>query len=261
MERPDADNLAALLEISREAGKAVLDVYHSDFAVENKEDHSPLTLADKKSHEILSAFLSKNSSFPVLSEEGKDIPYRKRKNWERFWLIDPLDGTKEFIKRNGEFTINVALIRRGKPVAGIIYAPVKDVLYHAAKGKGVYKIEGGKTSRLPDKNGNGTLTVAGSRSHGTRELEEYVQGLRERYGEVAFLPAGSSLKFCLVAEGLADIYPRLGPTMEWDTAAGQVIVEEAGGSVVEWGSTRPLEYNKENLLNPHFIAFRGGRYA
>src|SRR4030067_3562503 len=132
----DTDNRAALLEISREAGKAVLDVYRSDFAVENKEDKSPLTLADKKSHESLSAFLSKNSSFPVLSEEGKDIPYRERKNWELFWLIDPLDGTKEFIKRNGEFTINVALIRRGKPVAGIIYAPVKGLMYFARRGEG-----------------------------------------------------------------------------------------------------------------------------
>lgn len=250
--------LSSLIDISREAGKAILNIYNSDFAVEEKSDHSPLTMADKKSHDILCGHLKKVYPFPVLSEEGKHIPYEERKSWEHFWLVDPLDGTKEFIKRNGEFTVNIALVHRAIPVLGIIYVPVSDVLYYAVHGEGSYRIDHGSTERLPITAHKDRITIAGSRSHGTREYEEYTRGIRNKYGNIAFISAGSSLKFCLVAEGTADIYPRLGPTMEWDTAAGQAIVEEGGGRVVLLENGRQLEYNKVSLVNPYFIACGGG---
>lgn len=246
-----------LIALAKKAGEAILKVYTSEFAVEEKEDKSPLTLADRTSHEIISAYLKKRHPFPVLSEEGKDIPYAERKQWEYFWLVDPLDGTKEFIKRNGEFTVNISLIHKNGPVLGVIYVPVSDVVYYAVNGEGAYKLEQHVSTRLPLPSNQNGVTVVGSRSHGSKELDDLVMGLRERHGTLNFLSAGSSLKFCLVAEGKADIYPRLGPTMEWDTAAGQVIVEEAGGQVVEFGSKQPLRYNKESLLNGHFISFRG----
>ncbi len=215
---------------------------------------------------------------PVLSEEGKSIPYSERRAWEYFWLVDPLDGTKEFIKKNGEFTVNIALIHRTKPVLGVIYIPVTGVFYFAAQGFGSYIMQAGDvldesikvaedglrtilhhSRRLPlnapviDQSRPRKLVIAGSRSHATPELENFVNTMKKTHGEVDFVPAGSSLKFCLVAEGRADIYPRLGPTMEWDTAAGQIIVEEAGGSVQRTDASEPLKYNKENLLNPWFM--------
>lgn len=256
MQGIDTTVTASLIEIIREAGKAIMEIYDTDFSVEQKGDKSPLTLADKQSHQILSRFLRDQYAFPVLSEEGRNITYEERRNWGPFWLLDPLDGTKEFIKKNGEFTVNIALIHAGSPVVGVVFVPAKDMLYYAVRDEGAYKIEGGRTTRLPESKKPGPLTIVGSRSHASKEFDEYVEKLKNTYGEVAFLTAGSSLKFCLVAEGLADIYPRLGPTMEWDTAAGQVIVEEAGGIVVEAGNNKPLTYNKENLLNPFFIAFR-----
>ncbi len=249
-----------LTALAKKAGEAILDVYTSEFAVEQKEDNSPLTLADRTSHEIISEYLMKRHPFPVLSEEGKDIPYGERRQWEYFWLVDPLDGTKEFIKRNGEFTVNIALIHGGRPVTGVIYVPVSDVIYYAVDGEGAYKVEDGISARLPLPAQKDGVTVVGSRSHGSKEFDDLVRGLRKKYGTLHFLSAGSSLKFCLVAEGKADIYPRLGPTMEWDTAAGQVIVEEAGGKVVDFGNKQPLRYNKESLLNGHFVSFRGDYY-
>ncbi|HEY6010186.1 MAG TPA: 3'(2'),5'-bisphosphate nucleotidase CysQ [Nitrospirota bacterium] len=244
----------------REAGTAILKIYGSEFSVTQKADRSPVTAADKISHEILSGFLRKHYSFPILSEEGKDIPYEERKQWDTFWLVDPLDGTKEFINRNGEFTVNVALIRQGKPVMGIIYVPVKRILYYAVKGKGSFKRENGHEVRLPlDLNRRG-VTVVGSRSHGTPEFDAFIQQLRSKHDALNFVSAGSSLKFCLVAEGSADLYPRLGPTMEWDTAAGQMIVEEAGGFVLKPDSDHPLQYNKTDLRNPHFIV-KGRNYC
>ena len=251
----------SLIEVVRSASQAILEVYTSDFRVKVKGDTSPLTLADTRSHEILTAYLRDQYPFPVLSEEGKDIPYEERKTWKTFWLLDPLDGTKEFVNKNGEFTINIALIHEGRPVIGIIYVPVTGVLYYAAKRQGAYKIEGRKTERLFRKKNLPELTVVGSRSHVTQEFDEYVQALVKKHGELKFITAGSSLKFCLVAEGRAAIYPRFGPTMEWDTAAGQVIVEEAGGRVLEAVSGKPLQYNKDNLLNPNFIAYRGDGHA
>jgi 3'(2'), 5'-bisphosphate nucleotidase len=269
--------LTALLAAKR-AGEAILDVYGSDFAVEQKDDKSPLTLADKRSHEIIMDVLEQtitvnNRTVPILSEEGRGIPYDERKEWEYFWLVDPLDGTKEFIKRNGEFTVNIALIHKHKPVLGIIYIPVKDVFYFAAINFGTYKLENSenmvdnisikelldKSQRLPlTSNNKSSLTIIGSRSHTSEEFSEFVKRLNEKYGNVEFISSGSSLKLCLVAEGTADVYPRFGPTMEWDTAAGQAIVEQAEGSVMDIQTGEPLRYNKENLLNPFFIVSRQG---
>jgi len=258
---------------AKHAGEAILDVYDSDFAVEQKDDKSPLTLADKKSNEIIENVLEQtvtvnNSTVPILSEEGKEISYEDRKKWEYFWLVDPLDGTKEFVKKNGEFTVNIALIHKHKPVLGIIYIPVKDVFYFAAVNFGTYKLENSeiltddlsieelldKSQKLPLHNNNKTsFTVIGSRSHTSEEFSEFMEQLNEKYENVEFISSGSSLKLCLVAEGKADVYPRFGPTMEWDTAAGQAIVEQTKGTVIDTQTNEPLSYNKSNLLNPFFI--------
>ena len=264
------------------AGAAINKVYHSeDFGVEYKSDTSPLTVADQKSHEIIMNVLQ-DVDIPILSEEGKDTPYVQRKDWERFWVVDPLDGTKEFIKRNGEFTVNIALVENNRPVLGTIFVPDRDTLYFAAQGFGAYKLEDGplnnllkapadttaavsglftqiveQSVRLPVEHTRPAgLTIVGSRSHKTAELEAYVEEKRKAFGEVEFISAGSSLKICLVAEGRADIYPRLGPTMEWDTAAGQAIAEAAGAAVYEYETATPLIYNKEDLHNPWFIVQR-----
>jgi len=242
--------------IARDAGHAIMEVYSTDFSVEQKHDSSPLTLADSRSHEIISERLSliPGCSLPLLSEEGKDIPYTERKNWEYFWLVDPLDGTKEFIKRNGQFTVNIALIHRDRPVLGVIYVPVSRILYYSADKMGAYREEQEVSLKLPLRTPRKHFTLVGSRSHATHEQEEFIEKMRKKHGEADFISAGSSLKFCLVAEGKADIYPRFGPTMEWDTAAGQAIIEQAGGSVSEIKSGIPLVYNKTNLMNPFFFA-------
>ena len=264
------------------AGKAINEVYHSkDFGVEYKSDKSPLTLADQKSHDIIVNGL-RELDIPILSEEGKDTPYAQRKDWKRFWVVDPLDGTKEFIKRNGEFTVNIALVENSCPVLGTIFVPDRNTLYFAARDFGAYKLQDGsigdllrtrqdstediqtvldqivgQSIRLPAKDQKRTsLTIVGSRSHKTAELEAYVEEKRKAFGDVEFISAGSSLKICLVAEGRADVYPRLGPTMEWDTAAGQAIAEYAGASVYQYDTSKPLIYNKEDLHNPWFIVQR-----
>ena len=257
---------------AKRAGEAILEVYGSDFAVEQKDDKSPLTLADKRSHEIIMDVLQQtitvnNSTVPILSEEGRETPYDERKEWEYFWLVDPLDGTKEFVKRNGEFTVNIALIHKYKPVLGIIYIPVKDVFYFAAIDTGAYKLENSailsdnlsikkliaNSQRLPLNNNKASFTVIGSRSHTSEEFSEFVIRLKEKYDNVEFISSGSSLKLCLVAEGKADVYPRFGPTMEWDTAAGQAIAEQAKCTVIDTETDGPLNYNKNSLLNPFFI--------
>ncbi len=262
---------------SLKAGDAILDIYDSDFSIETKADNSPLTRADQKSHDIICDMLDE-LGFPILSEEGKETDYAVRRNWERLWIVDPLDGTKEFIKRNGEFTINIALVESGKPVLGVIFIPVKQLLYFALKGLGAFKLSDSivieelkkwpypedkdglfkkiveHSVRLPvSQSGDGTCVIIGSRSHGTEEVEAFVKEKQRTYDSVDFISAGSSLKFCLVAEGKADIYPRFGPTMEWDTAAGQAIAENAGARIFDKHTGLPLQYNKENLLNPHFI--------
>jgi 3'(2'), 5'-bisphosphate nucleotidase len=245
--------LVHAIDAARKAGKAIIEVYTSDFAVEHKDDKSPLTLADKRAHDIIVKTLSAfDSSIPILSEEGKDIPYEARKNFEYFWLVDPLDGTKEFVKRNGEFTVNIALIRRDRPILGVIYVPVTDTLYYGHENAGSFMKKNGLTIKLPAQSNREHFTIVGSRSHASQELADFVEEMRKKHKEVDFISAGSSLKFCLVAEGKADIYPRLGPTMEWDTAAGQAIAEETGCTVLQWKSKEPLRYNKENLLNPWF---------
>lgn len=243
--------------IAKKAGDEIMRIYQLDFDIEFKKDNSPLTQADIKSNEIIINNLkSLYPDIPVLSEENKKITYKIRKNWEYFWLIDPLDGTKEFIKKNGEFTVNIALIHKDTPVLGVIYVPALNLLYYAQKDKGAFKQEKDKKlQRLPIYNhpNNDTLKVIVSKSHYNQETKEFVNNLKNQYENIEFINIGSSLKFCLIAEGKADIYPRLALTMEWDTAAGLAIVEQAGGEIVEFKTQAPLKYNKKNLLNPWFI--------
>jgi len=255
-------NYWQLINIAKEAGGLVLEVYSSDFDVELKADSSPLTLADKKSHNSIVQELKRLfPDIPVLSEEGKDIPYEERNGWETFWLVDPLDGTKEFLKRNGEFTVNIALIHKNSPIAGVIYVPVTDTSYFAEKKKGAYKLQGdvslkSDAKKLPAEDLPKVFTVVASRSHMTPETENYCEKLKQKHGAIDLVSSGSSLKFCLVAEKKAHVYPRFAPTMEWDTAAGQIIAEEAGCFVINTETQGPLQYNKENLLNPWFIVGR-----
>ncbi len=248
------DLLQTTVSLARRAGHHILDIYDSDFSVSQKDDDSPLTAADLASHRCLSAGLNElRPHFPVLSEESEVIPYEERRSWETFWLVDPLDGTKEFIKRNGEFTVNIALIHQHEPVLGVVYVPVMQQCYFAAKGCGAYKQIADKAPRRirVRKGQQGKITVVGSRSHRTPALAHYLGKL----GDCEWLSMGSSLKFCLVAEGRADLYPRLGPTSEWDTAAAQCIVEQAGGQVVDLEGVR-LRYNtKPSFLNPDFLVY------
>jgi 3'(2'), 5'-bisphosphate nucleotidase len=247
--------LPNIVKISRTAGAEIMEIYHSgDFSIESKSDDSPLTAADLASHRSIVAGLEKlQTTFPILSEESDNIPFAVRSQWKTYWLIDPLDGTKEFIKRNGQFTVNIALIHDHKPVIGVVYVPATDVCYFAAQGVGAFKQRNEEAAhpiqvrKLTDEK----LIIAGSRSHRTGDLDEYL----DKLGEHEFRPVGSSLKFCLVAEGEADLYPRIGLTCEWDTAAAQAVVECAGGQVINI-SGEPLLYNtKEPLLNPYFLVF------
>ena len=254
-----------VLSIAKEAGKAILKIYDKSYSITYKTDSSPLTEADALSHRIITTGLNdikfRHSSYPfsyplpILSEEGQDIPYEKRKDWKLFWMIDPLDGTKEFIKKNGEFTINVALIYNNIPVFGVVFAPVLDWLYFNDNKK-AYKIEQGKLCQLPKKQEKKKFVVVASRSHLNEETRNFIECVSVDR-EKEFISIGSSLKLCLVAEGTADIYPRLAPTMEWDTAAADAIVRQAGKktySIDRFGNaTTPLTYNKKNLFNPWFI--------
>lgn len=239
------------LSVALKAGEEILKIYGSDFKATYKEDSSPLTAADEASDRVISEGLKRISpEVPVLSEETKAEPYEVRKRWKRLWIVDPLDGTKEFIKRNGEFTVNIALVEDGKPVLGVVHAPALGVSYYGAVNEGAFRIDkDGETVIRVSDYGQGRLRMAGSRSHAGKELEEFVG----RIGEADLVSMGSSLKFCLVAEGSAHLYPRFGPTMEWDTAAAHAVVKAAGGTVVDLEG-RELAYNKEDLLNPFFIA-------
>lgn len=245
-----------LIDISIKAGNAILEIYKQDFNVELKSDNSPLTIADKMANEIIVDGLKKiDSSIPIISEETKLTSYDERVHWASCWMVDPLDGTKEFIKKNGEFTVNIALIKNGIPVLGIVHVPAQQITYFAALGKGSFKIENNIQLPLTIRKlaNDGILKIVGSRSHQTPELLEYVEQQKSKFTNVEFVAAGSSLKFCLLAEGKADVYPRLGPTMEWDTCAGQIVASEAGAQVLCFETNEPLLYNKENLLNPFFI--------
>ena len=247
-----------------EAGKEILKIYHSgDFDVEVKGDNSPLTKADTASHRVIMRYLNK-TEIPVLSEEGRAIDYRERKNWKKLWIVDPIDGTKEFIKRNGEFTVNIALLEDQKTSIGVIFVPANGILYFSSKAMGAFKVGVdlenfdlrkliSSASKLPLERDDPTYTIVASRSHMSPETEAYVQDMREKHGEVNLISKGSSLKLCMVAEGQANCYPRFAPTMEWDTAAGQAICEHAGFQVIDWKTKTPMLYNRKELLNNWFL--------
>lgn len=249
--------LDQVCDIALKAGDAIMEVYGREFSQEEKADKSPLTEADLAAHNVIVKGLSEVSQLPVLSEEGKLPSWAERSEWQEYWIIDPLDGTKEFIKRNGEFTVNIALVKEGKPVLGVVYAPALDTLYFAAEGVGAFKLESAKADSMESAqaivvskvNEDAPWRIVGSRSHGSERMEAFVKSLPS----YEMVPMGSSLKLCMVAEGKADLYPRLAPTSEWDTAAAHAVVIQAGGLVLKDDLT-PLTYNsKDDILNPHFI--------
>ncbi|MDN3204659.1 3'(2'),5'-bisphosphate nucleotidase CysQ [Algoriphagus sediminis] len=248
----DLKNLTDLAkEASLAAGAEILKIYNSlDFGVESKSDDSPLTKADKAAHQVIVEALSK-TNFPILSEEGRDISYEERKSYDYFWMVDPLDGTKEFIKKNGEFTVNIALIKKDKPVMGVVYAPVLDWLYWGNESDGALKSEKGSVPvKLEIKDSDSINTIVASRSHLSQETKEFI----DQYQDAEVISMGSSLKLMLVAEGKAQVYPRFAPTMEWDTAAAHGIINAIGGKVNRYpDGSESLIYNKEDLLNPWFI--------
>lgn len=258
-------NLKIAIEASIEAGKAIMHFYNTDFDVEIKNDNSPITEADKRANEIINSYLLK-TGIPIISEENKQIDYSERKNWDKCWIVDPLDGTKEFIKKNGEFTVNIALVIKGEPILGVIYTPEKKWLYYGDVNEGIgYKtilenddwdlntILNSAKSIYPTKK-NDLIRVVGSRSHMNEDTKKYVESLKEKVPnkKVEIVSRGSSLKFCLIAEGEADVYPRYAPTMEWDTAAGQGICSAVGLKVISAATNKEMKYNKENLLNSYF---------
>ncbi|GAB4354260.1 MAG: 3'(2'),5'-bisphosphate nucleotidase CysQ [Gammaproteobacteria bacterium] len=260
--RPDqpfpAQQLESLLEpviaLAKQAGHEILAIYESEFAVQHKADDSPLTQADLAAHQtIIEGLRALTPEAAMISEEAGLPPFEERAAWRTYWLVDPLDGTKEFVKRSGEFTVNIALIVDHRPVLGVVHTPVLDLTYAGATGLGAFR-QKNEQPRQPirvRRLGDGPVTVVGSKSHGTEALRLYL----EQIGDYRLRSMGSSLKFCLVAEGSADLYPRLGPTSEWDTAAAQAVVEAAGGQVTDL-AMNPLRYNTgESLLNPHFFVF------
>jgi len=265
------DNLERLVVIgvdaALKAGEEILEVYAmDDFGLEIKQDKSPLTLADKRSNTKIEGIL-KSTGIPILSEEGGEYSFKERKQWKELWVVDPLDGTKEFVKKNGEFTVNIALVQNNKPILGIIYVPVKKNLYFAAKGCGAYKIDEiikidefseykdliSKAIKLPSVKNKKEFVVVGSRSHMSEKTQEFINCLAQAHEKIQIVSAGSAIKLCLVAEGKADVYPRFAPTMEWDTAAGHAIANESGKRLTVYPSGYDLEYNRENLVNPWFL--------
>ena len=246
--------LPTAIQAAEKASKEILYVYNSgDFQAEAKGDNSPLTLADKKAHVKISEILLP-TGLPILSEEGKNILYEERRAWEYFWLVDPLDGTKEFIKRNGEFTVNIALIHKAVPVLGVVAVPETGEIFYSATGLGAWLKKGSKEERLPHRTAvdlkQSGLRVVASRSHMNDETQAFINRLKDP----VLVSKGSSLKFMLLAEGKADVYPRYAPTMEWDTAAAHAVLKETGSKVLQYQSTDELQYNKPDLLNPHFLA-------
>ena len=242
-----------VIDIAREAGNVIMQIYKQDFTVEYKGDNSPLTLADKQANQVIKDGLDRLPvNFPVLSEEGDDIPYETRRNWEYFWLVDPLDGTKEFISKNDEFTVNIALVHKGRPILGVVYAPALKICYWAKQGEGAFK----DGEALPLKSGEqcDTYSIVVSRSHMSKATVKFVSDI-DTDKKKEMISIGSSLKICLIAEGKADIYPRLSGTMEWDTAAAHAIANEAEVLFCGYinGQYVPHKYNKENLLNDWFV--------
>lgn len=257
--------LTTAIKAAIEAGNEIMKVYNGSFKVDLKEDNSPLTQADLASNEVINRHL-KTTGLPIISEENKEVAYEIRKNWQTCWMVDPLDGTKEFIKRNGEFTVNIALIEHGSPVMGVIYVPVTQELYYATVKEGkAFKelVENGfvadeilkkPTPIKPSKPSEGIVKVIGSRSHMSEETQAFINALSGKYDSVEMVSKGSSLKFCLLAEGEAHVYPRYAPTMEWDTAAGHAICKALGINVISVETGAELQYNKPNLLNSYFLA-------
>ena len=258
-------NLQIAIQASLEAGKVIMQVYDTPFDVEIKDDKSPLTEADKRANDIINSYLV-NTEFPIISEENKQTDYATRKNWTTCWVVDPVDGTKEFIKRNGEFTVNIALVTNGKPELGVIYVPATKTIYVAnvttkeafktqldSHDASVEEVINAATVLQPKAPKSNPVQVVGSRSHMSQETLDFVESIKNEGKEVEVVSKGSSLKFCLVAEGNADVYPRFAPTMEWDTAAGQAICNALGIDVISQETNQSLLYNKENLLNPWFL--------
>ncbi|MFA9370809.1 MAG: 3'(2'),5'-bisphosphate nucleotidase CysQ [Labilibaculum antarcticum] len=261
--------LSAAITASLIAGKDILEVYNSqDFEIQTKSDNSPLTIADQRAHQAIVSILDE-LGIPVLSEEGEHLGYDIRKNWDYCWIVDPLDGTKEFIKRNDEFTVNIALIEKETSIAGVIYVPVYKQLYFSDKKLGAFRMDDivdwsgdldqliGESKILPLSQNRNSIRVVASRSHMNQETKDFISNLQEEHGEVELITKGSSLKLCMIAEGEAEVYPRYAPTMEWDIAAGHAIVSASGGKVLHLNSDEEISYNKENLLNPWFICKRG----
>ena len=256
----DQIDIQDIVKIAKDAGKAIMEIYNQDFGVEFKSDNTPLTIADRKANEIIvtalnqlpvNSFLQQN--IPILSEEGRDVPFDERKNWEYFWLIDPLDGTKEFIKKNGEFTINIALIYKDVPIIGVVYSPALNVCYWAKRNEGAFK--DGKKLPIKANRQRDVYKIVASRSHMSNETKDFIEAI-DTDKEKVIISIGSSLKICLVAEGEANIYPRLSPTMEWDTAAAHAIVNESNAlfnKYIKNGSYQKHLYNKKNLLNDWFV--------
>ena len=246
-----------IITIAKEAGNAIMQIYKQDFEVEYKQDSSPLTLADKKANDIIENGLNQLSvNTHILSEEGREAPYKDRKHWEYFWLVDPLDGTKEFVKKNDEFTVNIALIHKDTPVLGVVYAPALDTCYWAKQGEGAFK--DGQKLPLKTKEQRNTYKIVVSRSHMSNETQAFIDAI-DTNTEKELVSIGSSLKICLVAEGEADIYPRLGPTMEWDTGAAHAVLIESNAFIKRYnnGKCSKHYYNKKSLLNGSFLCERG----
>jgi 3'(2'), 5'-bisphosphate nucleotidase len=259
MNSKDPIDIQQVADIARRAGDEIMQVYQREFDVTHKGDGSPLTEADLAAHRlIVSGLRDIQPALPVLSEESRDIAYEERASWQRYWLVDPLDGTREFVNRNGEFTVNIALIENGTPRLGVVYAPVHDILYQGSAEHGAWRSEAGALPtaiRVRSFSGQHPCVVA-SRSHRGAALEQALERLSRSFGEIDIMSMGSSFKLCLVAEGRADLYPRLGPTSEWDTAAAHAVVNAAGGRVMTLDG-RELQYNKHDLLNPWFIVCDG----
>jgi 3'(2'), 5'-bisphosphate nucleotidase len=269
--------LFTALRAAAKAFPEILSVYNGPFSVDSKDDRSPITEADRRSNKIIAEELSRHSPYGIISEEGENTPFADRRSWEQFWLVDPLDGTKEFVKRNGEFTINIAFVEGRIPVLGVVYAPVLDLLYFASDDIGSYRLEGfsdlaaeipadlvGRATKLApraplvldEEKKHKKIMVVGSRSHSCRDFDDYVQELEQRYAEqIEITTIGSALKPCYVAEGKADIYPRFGPTMEWDTAAAHAVVRGVGKRMTAYDGGTELIYNKEVLVNPSFLVY------
>lgn len=247
------DIIQIVIKIAKQAGLVIMDVYKTDFEIKIKTDKSPVTEADTRANEIIFNGLIKiNPDIPILSEEGRNIPYEERSKWDSFWLVDPLDGTKEYIKKNDEFTVNIAYMQNNLPIFGVVYAPALDELYWGSVEMGAYKSIAGETYNQINVRAylNSPVQIATSRSHPSPKMDKFLS----QFEKNDLHPMGSSLKICSVADGRVHFYPRLGPTMEWDTGASHAVIKAAGGEIIKYGTNKPLEYNKEDLLNPEFIA-------